>query len=50
MSEDNNEKALEEETPHTGRVIKEDATVINVADAIVSDGNGGIAINAISIT
>lgn len=42
-----NEKLLKSSRPKNGRLIKEDYTVVNEADAVVNDG-GVLKIRAIS--
>jgi len=41
---------IEEYNPETGRMLKEDGTIISLADCITSDVSGNVVIRAISST
>ena len=36
-----NQKLLDSQSPESGRLIREDATIVNMADAIVDDAGDG---------
>lgn len=43
-----NAKLLNASRPKSSRLIKEDGTVINLADAITTDGDGNLVIRTVS--
>jgi DNA/RNA endonuclease YhcR with UshA esterase domain len=41
---------IEEYVPQSGRIIKEDNTVVNIADCYVEDGSGNLTLRVVAST
>ena len=41
---------IEEYKPQSGRIIKEDNTVVNITDYITTDGSGNLALRTVATT